>query len=144
MDQGIRERLPVLPVLAASADGERQAAAARLAACAKAQPGEAFTAGGQELRGAVMAKGDTARTWAEDPADGRRRDLTLEEHRTFWAWAAIEVLTFPVIGQPGAAWTRQGRLWLRSWGVAGPVRRGRRRDPVRPVRRGGAGCRGLR
>jgi hypothetical protein len=63
-----------------------------LAACAKAQPGGAFTAGGQELRRAVMAKGDTARTWAENPADGRRRDLTLEEHRAFWAWAAIEVL----------------------------------------------------
>ena len=55
-------------------------------------PGQAFTAGGQELRRAVMATGDTARTWAEDPADGRRRDLTLEEHRAFWAWAAIEVL----------------------------------------------------
>ena len=92
MDQRTRERLPVLPVLVASAAAERDAAAARLAACAKTQPGEAFTAGGQELRRAVMAKGDTARTWAEDPADGRRRDLTLEEHRAFWAWAAIEVL----------------------------------------------------
>jgi Phage integrase family len=92
MDQRTRERLPVLPALAASAAAGRDAAAARLAACAQAQPGEAFTAGGQELRRAVMAKGDTARTWAEEPADGRRRDLTLEEHRAFWAWAAIEVL----------------------------------------------------
>jgi integrase-like protein len=92
MDQRTRERLPVLPVLVASAAAEQDAAAARLAACIKAQPGEVFTAGGQELRRAVMAKGDTARTWAEDPADGRRRDLTLEEHRAFWAWAAIEVL----------------------------------------------------
>jgi hypothetical protein len=92
MDQRTRERLPALPALVRSAAAERDAAAARLAACAKAQPGKSFTAGGQELRRAVMAKGDTARTWAEDSADGRRRDLTLEEHRAFWAWAAIEVL----------------------------------------------------
>jgi hypothetical protein len=92
MDQRTRERLPVLPVLVAAAAGERQAAAARLAAGAAARPGEVFTVGGHELRRAVMAKGDSARIWAEEPADGRRRDLTLEEHRAFWAWAAIEVL----------------------------------------------------
>ena len=46
MDQRTRERLPVLPVLVASAAAERDASAARLAACVKAQPGEAFTAGG--------------------------------------------------------------------------------------------------
>jgi hypothetical protein len=92
MDQRTRERLPVLPALVTSAAAERQAAAERLAACAAAVPGETFTAGGRKLRRAVMAKGETARTWAEDPADGRRRDLTLEEHRAFWSWAAIEVL----------------------------------------------------
>jgi hypothetical protein len=32
------------------------------------------------------------RVWAEDPAAGRRRDLTFEEHRGFWTWAMIEVL----------------------------------------------------
>ena len=92
MDQRTRERLPVLPALVRSAAAERDAAAARLAACTAARPGEVFTAGGRELRRAVMAKGETARTWAEDPADGSRRDLTLDEHRAFWAWAAIEVL----------------------------------------------------
>jgi hypothetical protein len=92
MDQRTRERLPVLPALVRSAAAGRDAAAARLAACAAARPGEAFTAGGQELRRAVMTKGETARTWAEDPAGSSRRDLTLEEHRAFWAWAAIEVL----------------------------------------------------
>jgi Phage integrase family len=92
MDQRTRERLPVLPALVRSAAAERDAAAARLAACAAAQPGEVFTAGRQELRRAVMAKGETARTWADDPAGGSRRDLTLDEHRAFWAWAAIEVL----------------------------------------------------
>jgi hypothetical protein len=34
----------------------------------------------------------SAKVWAEDPATGRRRDLTLEEHRAFWAWATVEVL----------------------------------------------------
>jgi hypothetical protein len=92
MDQRTRERLPVLPALIRAAASEREAAAARLAACAAARPGKAFTAGGQVLRRAVLAKGETARTWAEDPADGSRRDLTLQEHRAFWAWAAIEVL----------------------------------------------------
>jgi Phage integrase family len=92
MDQRTRERLPVLPVLVRSAEDSRHAAADRLAACAAAAPGETFTVGGQELRRAVMAKGGSARVWAEDPAGGRRRDLTLEEHRAFWAWAAIEVL----------------------------------------------------
>ena len=70
MDQRTRERLPVLPALVRSAAAERDAAAARLAACTAARPGEVFTAAGQELRRAVMAKGETARTWAEDPADG--------------------------------------------------------------------------
>jgi integrase len=92
MDQRTRERLPVLPALVRSAAAERDAAAARLAACTAARPGEVFTAAGPELRRAVMAKGETARTWAEDPGGGSRRDLTLEEHRAFWAWAAIEVL----------------------------------------------------
>jgi hypothetical protein len=92
MDQRTRERLPVLPALVRAAASGREAAAARLAACTATRPSEAFTAGGQELRRAVMAKGETARTWAEDPADGSRRDLTLEEHRAFWTWATIEVL----------------------------------------------------
>ena len=33
-----------------------------------------------------------ARKWADDPASGKRRDLTLEEDHAFWAWAIIEVL----------------------------------------------------
>ena len=34
----------------------------------------------------------TGRIWAEDPAAGKRRDLTFEEHRGFWTWAMVEVL----------------------------------------------------
>ena len=56
-------------------------------------PGEVFTAAGQTLRRPVMTTAAPARqVWAEDPDTGKRRDLTLEEHRAFWAWAAVEVL----------------------------------------------------
>ena len=34
----------------------------------------------------------TGRIWAEEPATGKRRDLTFEEHRGFWTWAMVEVL----------------------------------------------------
>jgi integrase len=89
MDARTRERLPVLPALAAAADQNRKDAAARLDAARAARPGELFTAGGQEL---LRGHAATPRTWAEDPATGTRRDLTREEDNAFWAWAAIEVL----------------------------------------------------
>ena len=38
----------------------------------------------------------SSRVWAEDPAAGKRRDLTFEEHRGFWTWAMIEVLRHTV------------------------------------------------
>ena len=66
-------------------------AAARLDAARAAAPGEQFTAGGQTLRRARTGQ-PSRRTWAEDPGTGKRRDLTREEDRAFWAWAAIEVL----------------------------------------------------
>jgi integrase len=34
----------------------------------------------------------TARVWSDDPQAGKRRDLSLEEHRAFWSWAVLEVL----------------------------------------------------
>ena len=34
----------------------------------------------------------TGRVWAEPVEGGRRRNLTFEEHRGFWAWAMVEVL----------------------------------------------------
>ena len=92
MDQRTRERLPALPVLAAAVSEERTASAARLAAARAAGPGEHFTVGGQTLHRSVMSGKGSARVWADDPGTGKRRDLTLEEHRGFWAWAAVEVL----------------------------------------------------
>jgi hypothetical protein len=92
MDQRTRERLPVLPQLAAAAAAASAGARDLLDAARRAEPGQEFTAAGQTLRRAVLTRGTSARTLADDPATGRRRDLTLEEHRAFWTWAAIEVL----------------------------------------------------
>jgi hypothetical protein len=92
MDQRTRERLPVLPALVAWVETERRRTAELLAAAGTAAPGELFTAGGQTLRRSVMSSPTTGRIWAENPEDGRRRDLTFEEHRGFWTWAMVEVL----------------------------------------------------
>ena len=92
MDQRTRERLPVLPALCAAVARNRQEAAARLQAGAAAAPGELFTPAGVTLRRTVLAARRSARTWAEDPETGKRRDLTREESDAFWAWATVEVL----------------------------------------------------
>jgi hypothetical protein len=91
-DQRTRERLPVLPALVTWADSQRQATTERLQAARDSPAGSLFTAGGQTLRRAVMKTTTTGRIWAEDPATGKRRDLTFEEHRSFWTWAMVEVL----------------------------------------------------
>jgi hypothetical protein len=44
------------------------------------------------LHRAPVRSGPTTRTWSEDPATGTRRDLSGEEDRAFWTWAAIETL----------------------------------------------------
>jgi integrase len=92
MDQRTRERLPVLPALVAWTDAGRTASAGRLQAARDTPAGSLFTAGGQTLRRAVMKTETTGRIWAEDPATGKRRDLTFEEHRGFWCWAMVEVV----------------------------------------------------
>ncbi|MDT3446272.1 MULTISPECIES: site-specific integrase [unclassified Pseudofrankia] len=93
MDQRTRERLPVLPALAAWVETERARTAALLAAAEATPPGELFTAAGSEtLRRTVMSTLTTGRLWAEPSGGGRRRDLTFEEHRGFWTWATVEVL----------------------------------------------------
>jgi integrase len=91
MDARTRERLPLLAAIAVAVDRGRKDAAARLDAARAAGPGELFTAGGQELRRARLAK-SSLRIWAEEPGTGKRRDLIREESNAFWAWAALEVL----------------------------------------------------
>jgi hypothetical protein len=93
MDQRTRERLPVLPALSAAVDKARRQAAELLDLARAAAPGALFTAAGQTLRRPVHSSSrPAARIWAEDPATGKRRNLTLEEHQAFWAWATVEVL----------------------------------------------------
>src|SRR6266540_3914839 len=92
MDARTRERLPVLPVLVATVDQRRTAAAALLAAARQSPPGHAFTAAGQTLGRARTHRSAVTKVWAEDPATGNRRDLGREEDHAFWAWAAVEVL----------------------------------------------------
>jgi hypothetical protein len=92
MDQRTRERLPALPELVAAVDNARICTAQRLIAARAARPGEAFTTDdGRTLLRAVTTRAP-ANIWAEDPADHRRRNLTREERRAFWAWAAVETL----------------------------------------------------
>jgi hypothetical protein len=92
MDARTRERLPVLPALVSWVAAERTRAAELLAAAEQARPGEPFTSAGMTLRRSVMKTETTGRLWAEDPDNGRRRDLSFEEHRGFWTWAVVEVL----------------------------------------------------
>jgi hypothetical protein len=92
MDQRTRERIPVLPALLAKVDADRQAAAERLRAAEATAPGQLFTAGGQTLRRPARNHASAGRTWAQDPGSGKHRDLTLEEHKAFWTWAAVQVL----------------------------------------------------
>jgi hypothetical protein len=92
MDQRTRERIPVLPALLAKVDAERRAAAGRLRAAGGTAPGQLFTVAGQTLRRPARAHVSAGRTWAQDPGSAKYRDLTLEDHRAFWTWAAVHVL----------------------------------------------------
>lgn len=97
MDQRTRERLPVLPVLAHTADRRRKDAAALLRASLEVEPGATFSAAGETLIRPVM-KDARVKGWAKiidaPPGNARRylRDLSWEEEEAFWSWATIEVL----------------------------------------------------
>jgi hypothetical protein len=91
MDARTRERLPVLPVLVRSAAQQHADAQALLHAARGTRPGDAITAGGTALV-RPAATSATVSIWADDPATGKRRNLTTEEDRAFWAWATVEVL----------------------------------------------------
>jgi Phage integrase family len=92
MDQRTRERLPALPALLARVHAQAQASAERLAAAQTVAHGETFTYQGEVLHRAPVRSGPTVKTWSEDPVTGARRDLSGEEDRAFWTWAAIETL----------------------------------------------------
>jgi len=90
MDARTRERLPVLPALIRCAARQHADAATLLHAARTAAPSDIITADGQVLARAATSR--AAGVWAEDMVTGKRRNLTTEEDRAFWAWAAIEVL----------------------------------------------------
>lgn len=92
MDQRTRERLPYLPALVRVADRRLKEASERLAALALAPLGSTFTVLGEKFTAArSTSRTDGQATTAYD-VQGRRRDLRMEEKRTFWAWATIEIL----------------------------------------------------
>jgi site-specific recombinase XerD len=91
MDQRTRERIPVLPALLTNVERTLKDATECLEAARATAPGQEFSAAGQRLRRPTMAR-PTPRIWAEDPSTGKRRDLTRDEDKAFWAWAAVEVL----------------------------------------------------
>jgi Phage integrase family len=92
MDQRTRERLPVLPMLVQHTNTRRVDSAALLREAEHAAPGTTFTVNDAVWRRCTVGK-DSARIWVENPGgDGNRRDLTGEEDRAFWTWAAVETL----------------------------------------------------
>jgi Phage integrase family len=92
MDARTRERLPVLPALAAAINRQRKDAAALLAAARQAQPGQELTAAGLTLVRLPVRGGSPLKVWVRDRATGKRSELTVQEDYAFWAWAAVEVL----------------------------------------------------
>jgi integrase len=92
MDQRTRERIPILPALLAKVDAERRATAGRLHTAEVTPPGQLFTVAGQTLCRPARTHASAGKTWAQDPGTGKHRDLTLEEHKAFWTWAAVQVL----------------------------------------------------
>ncbi|PZR79005.1 MAG: site-specific integrase, partial [Candidatus Aeolococcus gillhamiae] len=90
MGQRTRERLPALPKVATALDQARADAAALLETSRQVGDREYFTASGQVMRRLILPSSEP-RIWAEDTS-GVRHDLTREEDRAFWAWAAVEIL----------------------------------------------------
>ncbi|MEU8589499.1 hypothetical protein AB0C59_21240 [Streptomyces sp. NPDC048664] len=90
MDQRTRTLLPALPALVKAVERQLKDAQTCLATGREIPAGAPFTTpAGENL---LRCAGASSRVYADDPATGRRRDLTVEEERAFWAWAIVEVL----------------------------------------------------
>jgi hypothetical protein len=81
MDQRTRERLPILPVLAAAVDAARAKTAEVLLAAQATTPGQEFTAAGQTLRRPVMTGHGTSAKVRADPRPAQRRPGRHRAHR---------------------------------------------------------------
>jgi Phage integrase family len=97
--QRIRDRLPHLPALIASAEKHRDSQAGLLS-LAKATPiGSTFSHDGKTYRRITSkqsvqdpARCAVAAALAEDPQTGERVDIASTEDDAFWTWAVIETL----------------------------------------------------
>ena len=87
IDARTRERLPMLPSLVAATARHRKDTKTLLDAASGAQPGDAVVVAGSVFVRRARAGG----IWVDDAA-GKRRNLSLEEQRSFWVWAIVEVL----------------------------------------------------
>jgi hypothetical protein len=93
MDARTRERLPALPTLARNLDRRHKTTLTLFQAARCTPPGQPFAADGITMtRSRVDPRTRADRVWADDPATGKRRDLTREEDHAFWSWAIVEVL----------------------------------------------------
>jgi integrase len=92
MDQRTRERLPVLPELAAAIDRHRRASTARLEAARGTPVGHSTTVDGATLHRLVTPTAYAGGIWIRTGDDGPRVDVVKQEADAFWAWAFIETL----------------------------------------------------
>ncbi len=88
MDARTRERLPVLPVLIATVERRKVAAASMLEAVLPIEAGRRVTVNGEHL---TRTGASTGKLLVMD-STGRRRDVRCEDEYAFWAWAAVNVL----------------------------------------------------
>ncbi|MFF4337933.1 tyrosine-type recombinase/integrase [[Kitasatospora] papulosa] len=90
MDQRTRTLLPALPALVKAVERQLKDAQTCLATGRESPAGAPFTTPTGETL--LRRAGVSSHVYADDPATGRRRDLTVEEERAFCAWAIVEVL----------------------------------------------------
>lgn len=90
MDQRTGTLLPALPALVRAVERQLKDAERCLAAGRETPAAATFiTPAGETL---LRRAGVSTRVYADDPTTGRRRDLTMQEERAFWARAIVEVL----------------------------------------------------
>jgi len=55
-------------------------------------PRDTFSDTGRQRRRVATGNASATSAWAEDPGTSVRRDLSGEEDRAFWIWAAVETV----------------------------------------------------
>ena len=98
MHQRTRELAPLLPQLVDAAHGRRRSTAELLAAATRTPLGATFVHDGVELRRHARVsdpeRGGTGRpgiVYVTAPDGTKKRNLSVDADRAFWAWACVEV-----------------------------------------------------